>query len=258
MSSKILFVSDLDNTLIFSYKNFSHLGICVETHKGKKLSFMSVNASEMLKQIAKTTNFVPITTRSIEQYKRIHLFDELIREFALTSNGGVLFLQNEIDKDWYSESKKMIKDAVSEMRKGMDILKNDPHICFEIRYVDEMFVFSKSDNVQETKSTLISKLDLKTVSVHSNGSKIYIVPTTLNKGTALMRLKNRIDHECVLCAGDSDFDLPMLEVSDVAIVPNNEISDKLSSPKVVQNFDKSKIFGDFVLETVTQYTKINV
>ena len=45
----VLFVSDLDNTLIYSYKReIGKKKICVELYEGKEISFMTENSYRLL------------------------------------------------------------------------------------------------------------------------------------------------------------------------------------------------------------------
>ncbi|MDR2180387.1 MAG: hypothetical protein LBP21_08770, partial [Synergistaceae bacterium] len=46
-----------------------------------------------------------------------------------------------------------------------------------------------------------------------------ILPVGLNKGMAVKRLKERISFDCVICGGDSELDLSMLQMADIAIIP---------------------------------------
>jgi hydroxymethylpyrimidine pyrophosphatase-like HAD family hydrolase len=149
---RVLFASDLDNTLIHSYRVAEGRDICVETRDGKKLSFMSPEAHGILKDIAAKCTFVPVTTRSLEQYRRLlHLRQERSPPQAV----------------------KYLNEFLKE-------------VAFEAR------------------------------SVHD---KVYILPAGLDKGTAVERLRERISSGCVVCAGDSELDLPMLEIADMAVVP---------------------------------------
>ena len=45
----------------------------------------------------------------------------------------------------------------------------------------------------------------------------YVVPQTLNKGTAVDRLREKLKPEFVIAAGDSTFDIPMLSTAEMCI-----------------------------------------
>lgn len=213
----IVFASDLDNTLIFSYKKKNQCQqkmICVEKKEGKELSYMTQKAYNTLQKLYQKIIFVPITTRSIEQYQRIQFFDKI--EYVLTTNGGILLKNNNIDKIWLEETKKLILPSEKELQKAIYLLKKDNNICFEIRIVDDIFVYTKSLHPQKTANNIIQKLDLNQIFVDTNGEKIYVFPKILNKGFALKRLKNLLHCKKIFSAGDSRFDISMLQQSDVA------------------------------------------
>ena len=101
---KIVFHTDLDNTLIYSYKH--ELGAdkrCVEVYHGREISFITAETERLLQQIKARENqivMIPTTTRTTEQYHRIQLgIGEL--PYALVCNGGVLLVRGREDEDWY-------------------------------------------------------------------------------------------------------------------------------------------------------------
>lgn len=145
----IIFASDLDNTLIHSYKNAEYNDVCVESKDLKKLSFMTQSSYLKLQDINNKVIFIPITTRSIEQYRRIKLLKKGFPKYAITSNGGHLIVDNNIDKDWFEESKKLIENVYSELLESINILNQDKNVCFDVRLVDEMFVFTKTGNIKK-------------------------------------------------------------------------------------------------------------
>lgn len=249
----ILFASDLDNTIIHSYKSASEDEICVEMKDNKKLSFVSEFTYEHLNVLYDKICIIPITTRSIEQYKRIKLFkNNKYPKYAVTSNGGILLIDNEIDKNWFNESKLLINSSLNELDKAIEILSNDKNVYFDVRYIDEMFVFTKTKDVIFTSNNLKSKLDLNKVNVYYHNEKMYVIPCILNKGTALKRIKNLLKPEHVICAGDSEFDVSMLELSDMSFVPFKEL---LISNKNVNCFDGNKRFADFILKEIDLFLK---
>ena len=48
-----------------------------------------------------------------------------------------------------------------------------------------------------------------------------MLPIGLDKGVAVSRLKERLQIEGVICAGDSELDAPMLEAADIAVAPKS-------------------------------------
>lgn len=243
-----LFISDLDNTMIYSYKkDIGSSKVLVETKDGKELSYMTRKSYDLLSDVREQYCFVPSTTRSLEQYLRIRLNDKWLPQYALVSNGGNLLYNNKIDDNWYKASLKLIENAERELFKSIEILSNDKHIIFEVRKVDGLFVFTKTDDVNYSMQNLKEKLDLNVVDVYNNGSKVYVLPKTLNKGMAIDRIKKLTGIEYVVCAGDSEFDIPMLLAADFAFVPQDLHSEMImkKTDKIIVN--NNNIFSDAIL-----------
>lgn len=69
-----IFYSDLDNTLIYSYKHdIGSAKRCAEIYQGREISFMTETTGQLLTQIKDLALIVPVTTRTIEQYARIDM-----------------------------------------------------------------------------------------------------------------------------------------------------------------------------------------
>ncbi|MDO5560213.1 MAG: HAD hydrolase family protein [Oscillospiraceae bacterium] len=244
-----LFASDLDKTLIHSYKTAQPGDICVELKDGKKLSYMTHEAQKTLRNICSHPDiaFTPVTTRSTEQYERIHLFDNYVPHLAAAANGGVLLIDGESDKEWYAQSQQLIRNSLPVMDEGMRILEKDPDVSFEIRIVDGMFVFTKSGNTDATKKRLSDALDKSQVMIYNIGEKIYIFPAVLTKGRAVERLVQRFGFTGVICAGDSEFDISMLEIADIAYYPLG-LAEYVSSKNGIGFDETHRRFADSLLE----------
>ena len=223
----ILFHSDLDNTLIYSYKH--DIGAdkkCVEIYQDREVSFMTTESMDILKRIQSKIIFVPTTTRTIEQYKRIQM-DISNPNYALVCNGGILLKNGSKDSDWYQESLDLAAHAKSELEKAIQILNQDKNRYFENRYIEQLFVFTKSSEPQKTIQTLRSKLDEKKVDIFHNGDKVYVLPKELNKGRSILRLKKKLSADRIIAAGDSAFDIPMLKASNIGFCPKGLITEDI-------------------------------
>lgn len=253
----VIFASDIDNTLIHSYKRVSKDGICVEVKEGKELAYMSYYSYKLLQEINKKITFILITTRSIEQYRRLSILNNKVPKFALTTNGGVLLVDNVIDNDWYRETKKIIKDSSSEIQKSKDILKEDINRCSPVLFMDDLYVMTKSNDPQTIIAKFKEELDLTKIIIHRHRDKIFVIPRQLNKGIALQRLKKTINYKKVICAGDSILDIPMLDMADIAIYPYNLKIDRSYEAKkhhiILKNIGMS--FTDRMLYIVGQFCK---
>lgn len=249
----IIFASDLDNTLIYSYKhNIGNKKRSVELYQLKEISFITDKTFSLLQEVKRKALFVPVTTRSIGQYNRIDLGIGDIK-YALVCNGGVLLVNGEKDLLWYNKSLELIKPSLDELKKGISILEKEPLRKFDIRFIENLFIFTKCENPQKIINNLKSRLDIKLIEVLNNGEKIYILPKALSKGSAIKRFKEYINADMIISAGDGEFDISMIENSDIGIIPMDfkwQINSINNS--VLRNTSK-KLFSEFVLEKTLKF-----
>ena len=205
----MLFASDLDNTLIHSYKTYNTGDVCVELKDGKEMSFMNPKAFSLLKEISEQCVFIPVTTRSLEQYLRIDF--GLTPKYAVVAHGALLLIDGKIDEQWACETRGMLNIRLPEV--------GECELLYDIRYVENFFIFAKSGKPREAAEYLRSFIDMSRFTVCAAHNKVYIFPNGLNKGVAVERLKKLLRVETVICAGDSELDIPMLKVADAAITP---------------------------------------
>lgn len=248
----IIFNSDLDNTLIYSYKhNISDEKICVEIYQNRMVSFMTKNSFELLKKVVQKVLFVPTTTRTVEQFERIDLGIG-VPKFALVCNGGVLLENGKANKEWYDESLELVSVCFEELKKAEKILAADEYRCFEVRNIDGLYVFTKSSEPLLSIQKLKMVLDLSLVDVFENNIKVYVVPKKLSKGMALKRFKEKMKADAVIAAGDSEFDISMIKEADFGIVPNYDMKKKVGPKGIVA---ENKLFSDWIFDFLLTFSE---
>lgn len=244
----IILASDLDNTLVFSPRR-TILGEkkCVEVYKGEENSYMTIKSIELLKKLQETVTFIPVTTRSSVGFSRIDFSCVGVPKYALTCNGGVLLVDGEVDGEWYNGSLKLIKDSDIMLEKAINILKMDSNLSLDIRKVENLFVFTKSNAPEKTVQILKDNLDENIIDILTQGVKIYVMPKILNKGTAIDRLKDKFKPEKTFVAGDTVFDIPMLKLGDKSYFPE-ELEFKSKNSMCI--YKKQGDFSDIMLEDI--------
>ena len=252
----LVFNTDLDNTIIFSYKhNIGEDKKNVELYEAREISFITRETERLLNEVNEKVLIVPTTTRTVEQYKRIDLGIG-VPKYALTCNGGVLLRDGIRDEEWYKESLDLVKDCEEELRKAVDFLEKDENRTLDVRFIENLFVYTKSSEPEKTIEFLRENLDKKLVDVFNNGVKVYVVPKKLSKGMAINRFKKKIGEVKCIAAGDSEFDIFMLNEADISIAPFkiknicNKIGVKLNDNVVIA--EENKIFSEKVLEFVLE------
>lgn len=263
-----IFYTDLDNTLIYSYKReIGERKRGVEVYRGKEVSFMTEKSFHLLKKVSEKVMIVPVTTRSVEQYQRVKLGIGV--QYALVCNGGVLLEEGRKDMGWYYDSLKMVEGCLEELLKVRNILECDKDRSMEVRFIEELFVFTKSEQPEKTIHKLREELNLDKIDVLQNGVKIYAVPKLLSKGNAVRRLREKLGAEYVIAAGDSEFDISMIEEADRAVIPEllaekwqrkeKQAEKKRGKGKQLQGkyiiIGKEKVYSDELLEYVFEEVK---
>ncbi len=249
----IVFYADLDNTLLYSYRHdIGHDKVGVETYQGRTISFMTSYAYELLNRLREQVMFIPVTTRTREQYERIRLGSS--PPYALVCNGGVLLDHGQEDTAWYENSVKLTTGARDALCRGREYMERDPHRIFEVRCVRELFLFTKSAEPREMVKNLRDRLDGGSVDIFQNGEKVYIVPVQLNKGMACRRVRERLGMKKIytVAAGDSGFDVPMLRAADLFLAPA-ALCDAYDLQGGEIWSGEEGIFSDFILRHLSGY-----
>lgn len=240
--------------MIYSYKhNIGPEKRCVERYQGREQSFMTERTYELLKKVSEQVLIVPTTTRTREQYERID-FGVAGFPYVLVCNGGVLLVDGKEDESWYRESLAFAAKSQKEMEKAKVLMDRDSNRILELRYIKELFLFTKSGKPERSAALLKKELDLSLVDVFCNGGKVYVVPRELNKGAGVHRLRKKLNAEIVIAAGDSGFDIPMLEYADYSIAP----MELIYSPKkkgIPTFVSKEAVFSEKVLERVLEIVR---
>ena len=250
----MIFFTDLDNTMIYSYKHdIGEHKRMVELYEGREISFITERTYELLQEAKEKFLIVPTTTRTNEQYGRINLGIGEFR-YAMTCNGGVLLVDGEENEEWYRESLQMVAESREVVKEGIAWLTADRRRTFEVRWIKELFVFTKCQEPENVVEELRKVLDCSLVDVFCNGVKVYIVPKNLNKGRAVERFMEYIGKQRSFAAGDSEFDVSMLNVADVAVAPK-QLGEKEKFGKNVRVASKEKVFSEEVLEYLLQYAE---
>lgn len=245
----IVFNTDLDNTIIFSYKHdIGNDKRNVEIYEGREISFITQKTYKLLQRVKEEVLLVPTTTRTTEQYERIDLGIG-IPQYALTYNGGVLLIDGKENEDWYQESLRLVESSKGELEKSVELLEKEERRTLEVRNLKGLFIYTKCDEPEQVIAELKTKLDTSIVDVFNNGVKVYVVPKTLTKGVAITRFKEYVKADKIIAAGDSEFDVEMFKVADVSIAPK-KLSKTHELAKGTIVMPEEKVFSEEVLEYV--------
>ncbi|MGN0695274.1 MAG: hypothetical protein ACI4J5_00755 [Oscillospiraceae bacterium] len=252
----MLFLSDLDNTLIFSYRKLSEENLCVEKKDGKDLSYMTYRSAELFGRIVRRVTFIPVTTRSAEQYGRISFPGGYVPRYAVIDNGANLLINGKPDDQWRSEIIPAVNESLPEIHECEKFLRKCGEVYFDIRFVDDSFLFTKCHDSERIMHELSFAVKPVRTRLFINGDKLYAIPDGISKKNALERLKMRLKNELIIAAGDSLFDEGMLSAADIAIVKYGELCGREINPRQLSEDTESS--PDFVLSRLSELIDNNL
>ncbi|MDE6520811.1 MAG: HAD hydrolase family protein [Ruminococcus sp.] len=241
----IFFACDLDNTLIYSYKKKEDGYICVEINKGMEQGFMTQYVYNNFIAMTKKVRFIPVTTRSVEQYNRIHFPHDYIPEYALVSNGATLIHNGTIQTNWNLIEKN--SSLENQLKEVYSRYKNDKRFT-NCRIIDESYVYVYCADDTDAEKTAIELAEAVDMTVELSGKKIYFFPENLNKGNAVKKLNDIIGSDSIISAGDSSMDCTMLDIADKAVIPADFDMSLIKNRCFVKSTDK--IFSDFLINYI--------
>lgn len=155
------------------------------------------------------------------------------------------------EESWYRTSLELVRDSVGELHRALALLERDPRRTFELRFIRDLFVFTKCEKPEAVVRDLRNKLNADAVDVFNNGVKVYIVPRVLSKGNAVVRFREYIGAGYVIAAGDSEFDIPMLEVADLGIAPP-DLAQRHHFSERVRSCTAERHYAEAVLSAVLE------
>lgn len=224
-----LVACDLDQTLIYSRSAFRLTGdapppdlLTVEYLDGEPLSYVTERAAAGLRELARGATLVPVTTRTLEQYRRVQL--GISSAYAIAANGGHLLVGGEPDADWAARVRARLASGgrpLDEVRAIALELAERGSWVRTIRDADGFFIYlvATARELIPDLSELAVRLADGGWTLSVQGRKVYLVPAALTKEAALAEVQARAGTSRLAAAGDSLLDRGMLAAADVAVRP---------------------------------------
>jgi hypothetical protein len=265
-----LLAADLDRTLIYSAAALGLDGVpdseaprllCVEVYEGRPLSFMTETAARLLAETTGATEkagepgqpaqtgetgdsggparrppdgercvFVPATTRTPEQYRRVRLPGGPPR-YAVCANGGHLLVDGESDPEWREQVRGRLADCapLDDVRERLRTSSADGDWVLKRRVADGLFAYLVVDR-ERLPTAWVKELaawaEPRGWTVSLQGRKLYAVPGSLTKSAAVAEVARRTGATRIHAAGDSLLDADMLLAADGGWIPGHgELAD---------------------------------
>lgn len=249
----ILLACDLDNTLMHSYKHYRPGDVCVEWKEDREQGYMTERTVDLLRQLPDTVRLVPVTSRSLAQYRRIRWPEGLEPELALAANGGLLLRNGALDPDWQRETLRETAPLLPAFRRLLGLFDNEA--AYQPRIVDDVYFYVRAKNGWNRMTKGTYGWRTSPLGVFVNGHKLYLFPTPADKGVGLERLRRLLSPGFVISAGDSAIDRPMLAKADLALVPGQAMAEGLDGERT-RVCPTGEPFAEFVLEQVLAAVRI--
>lgn len=235
---RVVVAADLDRTLIYSAAalalqtpdDLAPRLLCVELYQGKPLSYLTETAAGLLAELARSAVLVPTTTRTREQYARVHLPGP-VPEFAICANGGHILVDGKSDPEWQQHVRRKLADECAPLAEIRDHLSRaaDPAWLLKERTAEDLFAYLVVERgllPEGWVDELTRWAGRRGWTVSLQGRKVYAVPRALTKSAALAEVARRTGAARTLAAGDSLLDADLLLAADAGCRPGHgELAD---------------------------------
>lgn len=230
-NASVMVACDLDRTLIYSANSMdlqcsdssAPALVVAEVYEGAPLSFMTRTAWNILERLVQEAIFVPVTTRTVQQFRRVNIPGR-DRGYAVTTNGAVLLRDGIPDPEWTEIIQDSVRANCAPLQEVHDRLLGTakPLAILRGRVAEDTFVYCIV-NREELSADYLEELsgwcNERGWTTSLQGRKLYCVPSPVTKEAALTEIRRRGGVDVLLAAGDSRLDAGMLQLADVASRP---------------------------------------
>lgn len=230
-SRSLMVACDLDRTLIYSANSMAlqcsdssaPALVVAEVYEGSPLSFMTRTAWNVLERLVRHAIFVPVTTRTLQQFRRVNIPGRNLG-YAVTTNGAVLLHDGVPDPAWTEFIRATVKTNCAPLQEVHDCVlgPEKPPAILRGRVAEDVFVYCIV-NREELSADYLEDLSgwcqERGWTISLQGRKLYLVPSPVTKEAALAEVRRRLPVDMLVAAGDSKLDAGILQIADVAIRP---------------------------------------
>lgn len=222
---RTIVATDLDGTVIFSKRLSGSVSdlVVVDHENGRACGAMTPGAHRGWVRLARSRAVIPVTARSTSQYQRIRLPGPPSR-LALVCNGARLLVDGVVDTAWERPIRRPAAGVApfDEMR-AQARRWTQGHPMVGLRSVDGFFFYLASAQPDwcggECAGDIGAWAERQGWRVLSQGRRLYVLPTGLDKASAVGRIAERLGPVRVIAGGDSLLDEAMLRAADRSIRP---------------------------------------
>lgn len=250
----ITFVSDLDQTLIYSKRNVNldkENIKCVEYIDNKEITYMTKKSFQDFKYLLSSINFIPCTLRDFSQIMRIEFIKNNIPKFMICDNGGRIYINGIEDKKYRQLLQSTLNETVlNKIKENLEIIIDDGYI----KYDNQTFItcIFKTEEIAKNQISKIMK-QLETPSLFNfelQNRKFYIVPKGLDKSVALQYLIENYKLKNIITSGDGKVDEKFTEFG-LPLLPKKAV---FSHDNEIRMINDGIIGGEEIVEKLMKIT----
>lgn len=266
----MIIASDLDRTLCYSTRAMEELGRPeklalrpIEKKDGQWVSFMTETSFILLKEICKYSLFVPITTRTIEQFRRFVIFEkELPLSYAITSNGANILFKGEQMREWSDYIfQRMKAESIGQDELLFKLEREGFQFEGQMKQAENLFFYY----ILNSLPTVIDKNALSGLAnkygwrISLQGRKLYFIPKAISKGAALEFICNREGMKALAGAGDSILDWDFLKRCQYRFVPKHgELANESETTGLTISKNTGVEAGEEILKQLLDLTPLKI
>ena len=228
--NKILFFSDIDDTLIFSKRkvNFQKELVVAGYNKDKEpFSYFYKDVKKLLDLLLEAgITFIPNTARNLSSYKRTIFYKNEKIKYAVLNFGGIILKNGKICQEW--------NEIIQHKYKYFDLKSIEKEIKqlfdfgVEIKIIDNFYIsiynkfFRDDENICSILENILTNyINGKNLKLYLNKNSFAIYPSFLGKEKATKFLIKELKPTLILGAGDSNSDLEFMKLANISILPTN-------------------------------------
>jgi len=276
MTARPLVAVDLDGTLIYSARSLMlpdddvlapRLAV-TEVWRGAPLTFATTEALALLAELDAVATVVPVTTRTRAQYARVRLLDGSaptsgpVPRYAVVANGGHLLVDGSVDEGWATRVRAHIDASCRPLAEVVEALlrATQGHRAGDVRLADDLFAYVAVDEATLPPDRVHDLQQWCAAGgwrVCWHGRRLYCLPETLTKSSAVAEVARRLGCDRVLAAGDSLLDAELLESVDAGVRPAHGELHEIAwrRPHVAVTANRGVVAGEEILRRLLELAR---
>lgn len=231
-----LVATDLDRTLVHSARaagpDVAGDVLCLERRRGVPTAMLTRRTAATLVDLARRATWVPATTRSVAEFRRLDLGPGIglgigtTPRFAVCASGGVLLVDGAPDPAWEARVRDLLAGGAP-VGEAADLFARhlarlDLRTAGPVRDADGVLLVARvADPAAGWLDELAADCGARGWRVATHGAKVHLLPARLDKSVAVAEVRERAAAVRLLAAGDSPLDAGLLLAADAGIQPTD-------------------------------------